>query len=64
VLDAAVLLEGARVSHDSTVDHAVVGRNTVVKTDVVLDAQTIVGPDATVASGTRISGGRFPAERE
>jgi hypothetical protein len=30
----------------------------------VLDAQTIVGADATVASGTRISGGRFPAERE
>jgi len=59
-----VLHEGARVSHDSTVDHAVVGRHTVVKPDVVLSAQTIVGADCTVVSGTRISAGRFPAERE
>ena len=42
---------------------AVVGRHTVVKPDVVLTAQTIVGADVTVASGTRISAGRFPSER-
>ena len=64
VLESAVLHEGARVSHDSTVDHAVVGRNTVVKPDVVLSAQTIVGADVTVASGTRIAAGRYPSERE
>ena len=64
VLETAVLHDEARVSHDSTIDHAVVGRNTVVKPDVVLTEYTIVGADVTVASGTRISAGRYPAERE
>ena len=50
----AVLHEGARVSHDSTVDHAVVGRHTVVKPDVVLSAQTIVGADVTSGIGHRL----------
>ena len=64
VLETAVLHDEARVSHDSTIDHAVVGRNTVVKPDVALTEYTIVGADVTVASGTRISAGRYPAERE
>ena len=34
VLETAVLHDEARVSHDCTVDHSVVGRNTVVKPDV------------------------------
>lgn len=64
VLEAAVLHEGVRISHDSTVDHAVVGAHTVVKPDVVLSGQTLVGAEVTVASGTRISAGRFPSERD
>jgi mannose-1-phosphate guanylyltransferase len=63
VLDAAVLHDGARVSHDCTIDHAVVGQNSLVKPDSVLDAQTIVGPDVTIAAGTHASGGRFPETR-
>jgi mannose-1-phosphate guanylyltransferase len=64
VLETAVLHDEARISHDSKIDHAVVGRNTVVKPDVMLTEYTIVGADATVASGTRISAGRYPSERE
>ena len=64
VLETAVLHDEARISHDSKIDHTVVGRNTVVKPDVVLSGQTIVGADVTVASGTRITAGRIPAERE
>ena len=64
VLETAVLHDDARVSHDSRIDHAIVGRNTVVKPDVVLTAHTIVGDDVTVASGTRISAGRYPSERD
>jgi mannose-1-phosphate guanylyltransferase len=64
VLETAVLHEEARVSHDSTVDHSVVGRRTVVKPDVMLAEHTLIGDDCTVASGTRISAGRYPSERE
>jgi NDP-sugar pyrophosphorylase family protein len=64
VLETAVLHDEARVSHDSTIDHSVIGRNTVVKPDVLLTDHTIVGADVTVASGTRISAGRYPSERE
>jgi NDP-sugar pyrophosphorylase family protein len=64
VLETAVLHDEARISHDSTIDHSVVGRNTVVKPDVLLADHTIVGADVTVASGTRISAGRYPSERE
>ena len=35
-----------------------------VKPNVVLTANTLVGADMVVASGTRISGGRVPSERE
>jgi NDP-sugar pyrophosphorylase family protein len=64
VLETAVLHDEARVSHDSTIDHSVVGRRTVVKPDVLLTEHTIIGADVTVASGTRISAGRYPSERE
>jgi NDP-sugar pyrophosphorylase family protein len=64
VLETAVLHDEARISHDCKIDHAVVGRNTVVKPDVMLTEYTIVGADVTVASGTRISAGRYPSERE
>jgi len=64
VLEVAVLHEEARVSHDSTVDHSVIGRRSVVKPDVTLTANTLVGDDMTVSSGTRMSAGRFPSERD
>jgi NDP-sugar pyrophosphorylase family protein len=64
VLDGAVLHAGARVSHGSTVHDSVVGTDSVLKPEVSLSENTIVGSDLTVASGTRISGGRVPADRE
>ncbi|HEV7524493.1 MAG TPA: NDP-sugar synthase [Acidimicrobiia bacterium] len=63
-LDGAVLQDGARVSHGGRVRDSVVGAYAVLKPDVSLAAETIVGARATVPSGTRISGGRVPAERE
>jgi mannose-1-phosphate guanylyltransferase len=63
-LDGAVLQTGARVSHGGSVHDSVVGAYAVLKPDVSLAAETIVGARATVPSGTRISGGRVPAERE
>ena len=63
-LDGAVLHAGARVSHGGSVRDSVVGADAVLKPDVSLAAETIVGARATVPSGTRISGGRVPAERE
>jgi mannose-1-phosphate guanylyltransferase len=62
-LDRAVLQTGARVSHGSSVRDSVVGAYAVLKPDVSLAAETIVGARATIPSGTRISGGRVPAER-
>jgi mannose-1-phosphate guanylyltransferase len=64
VLESAVLHEEARVSHDSTVDHSVIGGRSVVRPDVMLTAYTLVGPDVTVPSGTRVSAGRIPSQGE
>jgi NDP-sugar pyrophosphorylase family protein len=64
VLDGAVLQTGARVSPGSTVHDSVIGAYAVLKPDVSLAAETIVGDRATVPSGTRISGGRVPAEQD
>jgi len=64
VLESAVIHEEARVSHDSTVDNSVVGPRAIVKPDVMLTEHTLVGADVTVPSGTRISSGRLPSERE
>jgi NDP-sugar pyrophosphorylase family protein len=64
VLESAVLHEDARVLHDSTVDHSVVGPRSIVKPDVMLTEYTLVGAEVTVASGSRVSSGRLPAERE
>lgn len=63
-LDGAVLHAGARVSHGSTVHDSVVGADAVLKPEVSLSENTIVGAAVTVASGTRISGGRVSADRE
>ena len=63
-LDGAVLHAGARVSHGGSVRDSVVGAYAVLKPDVSLAAETIVGAGVTIPSGTRISGGRVPAERE
>jgi mannose-1-phosphate guanylyltransferase len=63
-LDGAVLHTGARVSHGGHVRDSVVGGFAVLKPDVALAAETIVGAGATVASGRRISGGRVTAEHE
>ena len=63
-LDGAVLHAGARVSHGGSVHESVVGAYAVLKPDVSLSAETIVGAGATVPSGTRMSGGRVSAERE
>jgi mannose-1-phosphate guanylyltransferase len=63
-IDRAVLHTGARVSHGGSVRDSVVGAYAVLKPDVSLAAETIVGAGATIPSGTRISGGRVPAERE
>ncbi len=63
-LDGAVLLDGARVSHGGSVHDSVVGAFAVLKPDVALSGETIVGAGATIASGTRISGGRVPAVRD
>jgi mannose-1-phosphate guanylyltransferase len=63
-LDGAVLHTGARVSHGGSVRDSVIGAYAVLKPDVSLAAETIIGAGATIPSGTRISGGRVPAERE
>jgi len=63
-VDGAVLQTGARVSHGGSVRNSVVGAYAVLKPDVSLSAETIIGCGATVPSGARISGGRVPAERE
>jgi len=62
VLERAVLHAGARVSHGGRVVDSVVGADAVLKPDVSLTGETIVGAGATVASGRRISGGRVTAE--
>ena len=54
VLDQAVALSSG----------SVVGAYAVLKPDVSLAAETIVGAGATIPSGTRISGGRVPSERD
>jgi NDP-sugar pyrophosphorylase family protein len=64
VLDGAVLHARARVQHDSTVEHSVVGQDSVVRPDVTLTGHTLVGPEVTVSSGTRLSSGRMPAPGE
>jgi NDP-sugar pyrophosphorylase family protein len=63
-LGRAVLHAGARVSHGGRVHDSVVGADAVLKPDVSLTAETIVGAGATVASGRRISGGRVSAEQD
>jgi len=64
VLETAVLHTEARVSHDSTVDHSVVGCRSVLKPNVMLTDNTLVGNDVTIPTGTRMSAGRFPSERD
>jgi hypothetical protein len=42
----------------------VVGVDAVLKPEVQLEGDTLVGAGITVMSGTHISGGRVPADRE
>jgi NDP-sugar pyrophosphorylase family protein len=63
-LERAVLHTGARVSHGGRVQDSVVGADAVLKPDVSLTGETIVGAAATVASGRRISGGRITVEQD
>jgi NDP-sugar pyrophosphorylase family protein len=63
-LDGAVLHAGARASRDSSVRNSVVGSDAVLSPDVTLAADTVVGAGVTVVTGTRISGGRVPPDRE
>jgi NDP-sugar pyrophosphorylase family protein len=62
-LDHSVLHTGARVSHGGLVHDSVVGADAVLKPDVSLTGETLVGAGATVASGRRISGGRVMVEQ-
>jgi NDP-sugar pyrophosphorylase family protein len=64
MLADAVLHDGARVSHGSSVRNSVVGRDAVLKPDVAVAGDTLIGAGMVVGSGTRISGGRVPAEQE
>jgi NDP-sugar pyrophosphorylase family protein len=61
-LERAVLHAGACVSHGGRVQDSVVGADAVLKPDVSLTGETIVGAGVTVASGRRISGGRITVE--
>jgi mannose-1-phosphate guanylyltransferase len=63
-LDGAVVHDGAFVAAGSSVRDSVVGRDAVIRPEVALGDETIVGAAITVSSGTRISGGRVPADRE
>jgi NDP-sugar pyrophosphorylase family protein len=54
----AVLHEHAHVSKRASVRHSVVGRDATLDPEVALGDDTIVAAGVTVASGTRISGGR------
>jgi NDP-sugar pyrophosphorylase family protein len=64
VLDGAVLHSGARVSHGASVRDSVCGAGAVLKPEVALGDETVVGAGITVMSGTRMSGGRVPADRD
>jgi UDP-3-O-[3-hydroxymyristoyl] glucosamine N-acyltransferase len=44
--------------------NSVVGADAVLKPEVSLTGETIIGAGIMVTSGTSISGGRVPAERE
>jgi len=64
VLDGAVLHAGAHASRDCSVRNSVVGCDAVLAPDVALLAETVVGDGVTVVAGTRVSGGRLPADRD
>jgi len=60
-VERAVLHAGAVVESGATVRYSVIGPGAVVGSDAVVDDETLIGADATIAPGTRISGGRLPA---
>jgi NDP-sugar pyrophosphorylase family protein len=59
LLLGAVLHAGAHVSKGASVRHSVVGPGAMLDAEVAIGDDTIVGAGVTVASGTRISGGRL-----
>jgi len=60
-VDGSVLHEGVRVGGGATVRHSVVGGDVVIEPGVALADRTVIGAGTAVAAGTRISGGRVPA---
>jgi NDP-sugar pyrophosphorylase family protein len=57
-IERSVVLDGATIGDDVTVLDAVVGPNAVLERSAVLGEYTLVGADATVAAGTRLSGAK------
>jgi NDP-sugar pyrophosphorylase family protein len=62
-LDGAVLHARARVSAGSSVRNSVVGADSVLKPEVALGDETVIGAGITIMSGTRISGGKVPPDQ-
>jgi mannose-1-phosphate guanylyltransferase len=56
----SVMLEGARLEADAQLVDAVVGPQAALEHGVAASDHTIIGADATVAAGSRLSGARVP----
>jgi mannose-1-phosphate guanylyltransferase len=54
-VDGCVLLDGARVDEDAQLTNSIVGPGGHIERKAVLDDYTIVGANATVTAGTRLS---------
>lgn len=57
VVRGSVLLPGARVEAGAVVEHAIVGPRAVVGADARVDDLAVLGDDAVIAPGLRVSGG-------
>ncbi len=57
-VDRSVLLAGARLAVGAQVQSSVVGSDAVIEAGAIADDQTVIGPGAVVAGGTRLSGAR------
>jgi NDP-sugar pyrophosphorylase family protein len=60
-VDRSVLHAGTVVSRGSSMHDSVIGSDSVLKPEAALTDETLVGASVTIASGTRISGGRVPS---
>jgi NDP-sugar pyrophosphorylase family protein len=59
-VERSILLAGAQVSENAVVTDSVVGPDAILKPEAQLRDLTLVGEGASIAAGTRISGGRVP----